>query len=401
MHWLFTTVNKSLFTFVGSMKIQELYSQYFRCELRGRYIHNDHIIPLLENTSEIVKSERIGYSENGLPIHSVRLGNGTKKVLAWSQMHGNESTTTKALFDFLKFIQQNEFYVEEISKFLSEYTFVFIPILNPDGALNYTRENINGVDLNRDAVTLEEKESVVLRKLFDSFAPDLCLNMHGQRTIYGTSEGRTVTVSFLAPAADPERSITKTRKVAMRHIVRLNAALQLFIPEQVGRYDDSFNENCVGDAFTMAGVPSLLIEAGHYPGDYQREKTRELIFYSILELFNITNFADQDSGYTEYFKIPENVVNFKDVIIRNVRLSGYENPVSIAIQYQEVLRNGKICFDPIVDAIGDLDEWHAHYENDGNKGFALLNYHEKEGIGEKIVTIIDEFSQNTLFNSAN
>ena len=398
---MFTNVNKPLFTFVGSMKIQELYSQYFECELRGRYIHNDHIIPLMENASENVEIREIGSSENGLPVFSVTVGNGSKKVLAWSQMHGNESTTTKALFDFLQFLQQKEVYQDEISRFLSEYTFAFIPILNPDGALSYTRENTNGIDLNRDAVELQQKESLALKGLFTDFAPDLCLNMHDQRTIYGASEGKPATVSFLAPAADPSRTVTEARKVAMRHITKLNALLQRFIPGQVGRYDDTFNANCVGDSCTKAGVPSILFEAGHFPGDYQREKTRELIFYTLLELFGITDAAEITYGYKDYFKIPENSVNFKDVIIRNVRLAGHENPVSVAIQYEEVLRNGKICFDPIVDTIGDLDEWHAHYENDGNKGFALLNYHEKEGIGEKIVTIIDEFSQNTLFNSVN
>jgi hypothetical protein len=348
-----------------------------------------------------VKINRLGSSQDGLPIFSVRIGSGPKKVMAWSQMHGNESTTTKALFDFLQFIQQEEVLTSQISAFLAEYTFVFIPILNPDGALRYTRENARGVDLNRDALNLEETESVVLRSLFDQFKPDLCLNLHDQRTIYGTSQGKPATISFLAPAADPSRTITDARKVAMTHIARLNNALQYFIPGQVGRYDDTFNENCVGDSFTKSGIPAILFEAGHFPGDYQREKTRELVFYAFLELFHITGPGNLDIDYRDYFNIPQNLVNFKDVIIRNIRLKGYENPVSVAIQYQEVLRNGKISFDPIVDFIGDLDNYYAHYENDGNKGLALLNYHKKQGIGEKIVTITDEFSQNTLFNSVN
>ena len=66
-----------------------------------------------------------------------------------------------------------------------------------------------------------------------------------------------------------------------------------------------------------------------------------------------------------------------------------------------MLKNGKILFEPIVDSIGDLDHCYSHYENDGNKGFVLLNYHKKEGIGEKIISIIEEFSGNTLFYSGN
>ena len=395
---MFTTVNSPLFTFVIMEKVEALYSKFFKCELEGRYVHNEHIIPLLDRAGNDALISQIGSSENGLPIFSVTLGNGPIKVLGWSQMHGNESTTTKALFDFLQLILQKEVLQDEIEQFLADYTFTFIPILNPDGALAYTRENTNGVDLNRDAVNLRQKESRVLRKLFEEIQPDLCLNLHDQRSIYGTLQGKPATVSFLSPAADPERSVTEARMVAMRHVVRMNRRLQAFIPGQVARYDDAFNENCVGDYSSTTGTPSILFEAGHYKDDYNREKPRELILYAFLELFRITD-TDEDVSYKDYFKIPENQVNFKDVIVRNVQVEGYEGVVSVGIQYKEMLKNGKICFEPIVEEIGDLDLWHTHNENDGNKGFALLNYHKKGGIGEKILTIIDKNSQNTLFNS--
>jgi hypothetical protein len=35
----------------------------------------------------------------------------------------------------------------------------------------------------------------------------------------------------------------------------------------IGRFDDSFNLNCIGD-FSSNGS-SLLFEAGHFEGDYQ------------------------------------------------------------------------------------------------------------------------------------
>jgi hypothetical protein len=46
--------------------------------------------------------------------------------------------------------------------------------------------------------------------------------------------------------------------------------LQRYIPGQIGRFDDSFNLNC-GDTFQAMGVPTLLFEAGHFEGDYQRK----------------------------------------------------------------------------------------------------------------------------------
>ena len=84
----------------------------------------------------------------------------------WSQMHGNESTTTKALFDFINFLHSN---TKESSVILDHFTFCMLPMLNPDGAKLYTRENANGIDLNRDAQNLSQPESIALRKTFEVF----------------------------------------------------------------------------------------------------------------------------------------------------------------------------------------------------------------------------------------
>src|SRR5690606_15400162 len=127
----------------------------------------------------------------------------------------NESTTTKALFDFFKFLSQEEAFQDEIEAFLRNYTFYVFPILNPDGAKLYTRENANGVDLNRDAQNLSEKESQCLRRVFEELNPSLCLNLHDQRSIYGLKNGNPATISFLSPAADKKRKITQARKEAM------------------------------------------------------------------------------------------------------------------------------------------------------------------------------------------
>ncbi len=395
---MFTSVNNPMFIFVAYMKMETHYSDLFRSDLNGRYVTYEHIKPLLDTAVDIADISVAGFSEEGIPIPKVTLGNGPNKVLAWSQMHGNESTTTKALFDFLLFLGQKVEFQLEIQRFLSSYTFVFLPILNPDGAKQYTRENANGIDLNRDAVARTQVESRILWEVFDSFQPQLCLNLHDQRSIYGTPEGISATISFLSPSQDVERAVTDTRKVAMSHIVRIEKALKDLIPGHIARYDDIFNENCVGDSFTRLGVPTVLIEAGHFEDDYDREHSRELVFYSFLELFEINEPA-KSTNYRDYFKIPENKKNFKDVILRNARFSGSEALISIGIQYEEVLKNGKINFIPVIDSVGDLNAYFAHSENDCEGASILLNYHKKATIGEKIVIITDEFDQNIVFYS--
>ena len=385
-----------------NMEIESWYRDNFEFRLRGRYVALQHIYPLLDTYKMNYEISVPGRSEMNRDIPMLKIGNGKEIVLAWSQMHGNESTTTKALFDFLKFVtQKHHSFQPQIERFLSHYTFYIIPMLNPDGAQNYTRENANNVDLNRDAQNLSQIESQCLRNVFNEIKPSLCLNMHDQRSIYGLKTGKPATISFLSPAADAERTITEPRKIAMQQIVKMTEFLQKYIPGQVGRYDYSFNAACVGDTFQKAGVPTILFEAGHCGQDYQREKTREYIFYSLLSLFNIIEEKSGQIEYKEYFEIPENLKNYNDFILRNVKVSDNKKAVSIAIQYTETLKNQKIDFVPIIDEIGELKDKVGHKEVNGNNGEILTNSQDNLTIGQLISKIIAKNDDSIIYFSRN
>jgi len=122
----------------------------------------------------------------------------------------------------------------------------------------------------------------------------------------------------------------------------------------------------MGDTLEYMGIPAILFEAGHFPGDYDRELTREYIFYSLVTAINyITKNKITGSRYEEYFLIPENQKCFYDVIIRDVILRG-EN-VDIAAQYLEKLTGNAINFIPKIVKIGDLSKFFGHKEILGNK----------------------------------
>lgn len=379
------------------MKIESWYRDNFEFLLTGRYITMEHIYPFLDMYKMTYEISVPGLSEMGRDIPLLKIGYGSKIVLGWSQMHGNESTTTKALFDFLKFISQKKYFQSEIEQFLSNFTFYIFPILNPDGARGYTRENANSIDLNRDAYNLSQKESQCLRAIFDSVKPSLCLNLHDQRSIYGFKNGKPATVSFLSPAADAERTVTDSRKIGMQHIAKMAKMLEKYIPGQVGRYDDSFNEACVGDTFQKKGVPTILFEAGHYKQDYQREKTREYIFYSLLYLFDIIEENSGEIKFEEYFEIPENLKNYNDFILRNVILPDENKRVSIAIQYVEQLNNGKIEFIPSIEEIGNLDYKVGHKEENAKGATILTNSQENLTVGQHISKIFDKSDNSTIY----
>jgi Zinc carboxypeptidase len=379
------------------MKFSAWYKDHFESRLRGRYIQSKHIAPLLDFYEDEFSISVIGSSEKGQNIHCIKMGTGKKVVLAWSQMHGNESTTTKAVFDFFKFISQKCCFKPEIEEFLNSFTLYCIPILNPDGAAVYSRENANNIDLNRDARELSQAESRILRKFYNKIKPDLCLNLHDQRTIYSLPNMMPATVSFLAPAANKALDVTYTREIAMKEIVSMYSVLNELIPGQIGRYDDSFNDNCVGDSFQMEGVPTLLFEAGHSQGDYKREKSREYIFHALLTLFGIVTVDRPQNGVEDYFLIPENEEKYKDVIIRNVILPNTDVITSLAIQYEEVLENDRIRLAPILDEIGDLNGFFGHKEVDAQGVKILMNSHENLSVGEKVSIIVSKNTINRVF----
>ncbi|WP_178988412.1 M14 family metallopeptidase [Winogradskyella schleiferi] len=331
-------------------------------ELFGRYITNSHIEKCLEKLPHS-RISTLGYSVEKRPIYSLTYGHGPINILLWSQMHGNESTSTKALFDCFNLFETEHKLSKDI---LERCTLVVIPILNPDGAEKYSRLNANLVDLNRDAQDLSQPESRLLRQVYKDFKPDFCFNLHGQRTIFSAGETNNVaTLSFLSPSQDEARSITTNRKTAMSIIVEINNLLQPEIPNGIGRYDDGFNLNCVGDTFQNFGVPTILYEAGHYANDYAREAVRRLMFIAILKGLDVITNGVRNENYDTYFNIPENAKCFYDIIIRNAKQDNMENElVDIAIQFKETLINSKLHFVPIVEAIEKLKNKFGHKEID-------------------------------------
>src|SRR6188508_1376936 len=146
------------------MNLEELFNQNKEKTIQGRYLTLDNIEPLLNSESLKKDVKIIGKSVLGKPIYNYQKGNGKTKIYLWSQMHGNESTTTKALFDFINLLNNGS---ELADQLLNSFTFYCIPMLNPDGAKLYTRANANTIDLNRDSQDLTQPESNILRAVFE------------------------------------------------------------------------------------------------------------------------------------------------------------------------------------------------------------------------------------------
>ena len=325
--------------------LENLFLAQKESSLHGKWITYNDIENLFSKYEAKFNVTQIGLSEEKRPIMQLKIGNGAKKILFWSQMHGNESTGTKGLFDFFNCIEGVSDTI--FKKILKECTLVFIPMLNPDGSQVYTRVNANNIDLNRDAVERTAKESKILRAVLEAFTPHFCFNLHDQRSIFGVEgTNNPATISFLAPSEEVTRSLTKGRKETMNVIVAMNKMLQNIIPNFVGRYSDEFYPTATGDNFQKLGYNTILIESGHYPKDYHREESRKYTFFSILQgVYHIANTSNFDN-YKDYFTIPNNDKIFFDVIHRYPNSSN-----DVSFQYEEKIIDGKF-----VSKLNKIDE---------------------------------------------
>ncbi|WP_370900950.1 M14 family zinc carboxypeptidase [Chryseobacterium gossypii] len=350
----------------------------------NRYIFPEKLFFYLqENLSDYIRE--IGRSYLGKPIYQLPIGKGKIKVLAWSQMHGNESNATLAMLDLLESLNQAPEIREEL---FSRIRLDFIFMLNPDGSERWTRLNAEEIDLNRDFHNEASTEIGILKKAAASENYDYALNLHEQRTIFTTDGIHPATLSFLAPSENIERTVTHNRKKCMAVIASIYNHLKELIPNQIGRYTDEFYPTSTGDNFIKNGMPTILFEGGHFVDDYTRKSTRK--YYTVALYYALTAMAELNSditGWETYFDIPENAETHYDIIYRNVKLNtDHECILDIAVQYREIKEDGKdeISFIPFVMEVGDVKKRKGWKEIDctGKKFISATKYPKLDAIAD-------------------
>ena len=296
----------------------------FRADIIGRrrFTHAELWAALDSVTRSPRLSVRsIGRSLQGREIRAVTFGSGPLRVLLWSQMHGDESTATMALADILGFLAASE--DDPLRARLERaLTVTFVPMLNPDGAELFQRENAVGIDVNRDARMLSTPEARALKSLRDSIRPDFGFNLHDQaaRTRVGVG-GPQAAIALLAPAYDEARSWNGVRTRA-RHLAAILAhLLAREIPGRVARYDDTFNPRAFGDLMQQWGTSTVLIESGALPGDPEKQRLRALNAAVILAALDAIAAGRLDAVSTAaYDELPENAGGASDLLITGAQL---------------------------------------------------------------------------------
>lgn len=358
----------------------DVYEAYRQGGLEKRRFNQQAILSLVEEvkTHPGFSVTKAGLSVEGREIPLVKIGRGATSVLLWSQMHGDEPTATMALMDIFNFFKQEGDKMEDTRQLLlKELTIYFIPMLNPDGAERYQRENALDVDLNRDALRLVSPEAQLLKRVRDSLQADWGFNLHDQNIRYTPGKSpRPATISFLAPPYDPEKSRNAIRSRAIQLVVGLNEILQAYIPGQVGKWSDEFEPRAFGDNLQKWGTSTVLIESGGYKDDPEKQYIRKLNFLAIMEGLKAIatgTYANNELG--PYDKIPENERNLFDLLIRNAQLEkeGESYTVDIGINREEVEIKDKrdFYYQSSIEELGDMSVFYGYQELDADGMLAV------------------------------
>ena len=326
----------------------------------------DDIAPLLlqHQQNPLFHFTQLGQSALGTPIWQIDIGSGPVKILAWSQMHGNESTATAALMDLLNFIaaqpQKNW-----RDNWLNKVSIRLIPMVNPDGAAAGSRFNSMGIDINRDAKALQSPEGRLLMQAAKEFKPNFGLNLHDQNRFYAVGDtNKQATISLLAPAFNEAKDIDDARKKAMQLIGDMRDLLESELPGYLAKYNDTFSWRSFGDTFAGMGISTVLIESGGHPRDDNRQVARKLnTQLLVMSIESIGSGAYQQQPLSAYQAIPFNRDGgVKDVLINNLGISinGNKAQVDLALELDSSSGQGR------VRDIGDLSIYGAYHQFDAS-----------------------------------
>lgn len=322
--------------------------------------------PLLAGASFPVETGQCGHSDEGRVLRTLRLGTGKRRILVWARQHGDEPDCTAALMAVLHFLFQQPDSPE--SKLIRERLDILVmPMVNPDGVQRFTRRNAQGIDINRDAAAGATPEGRALLHLKDTFAPEVCLNLHDMNSRKTNEQGHPVAIAFQACPFAKEQNDNELRLRAKKICSIMADTAREFAGPNIARYTADYMPRAFGDNMMRWDVVSVLLEAGgHDPEQGGDDFVRTLFAVCLMRaLVALANHEDINSGAGDYEAIPfDSGARLVDVVMQGgTVLNGIGRPPFRSdVAVNRVLRERPLprTLEGVVEDLGDLSEGYAH-----------------------------------------
>jgi hypothetical protein len=140
-------------------------------------------------SSNCHSSETIGFSEEGRPLEIIFAGQAEAqlRVFILAGQHGDEACSREAARAFAPLFRA------QYEPYFASMRLAILADANPDGAAKNTRLNARGLDLNRDHLRLESRETAAIHHFVRAWQPHLIIDAH----VYPSRRGHLLAQNLL------------------------------------------------------------------------------------------------------------------------------------------------------------------------------------------------------------
>lgn len=216
-----------------------------------------------------VSLTEIGESVEGRELVVATVGEGDTDVFFTAQQHGDEPTGTLTILQVLRNLAAGG---QDVAQILDELTVHVLPMHNPDGGMRNQRENVDGVDPNRQhhyepgSTDNPSPETQAMIDYVTDLDPEWVADLHTQTGDYVDDDGESIRASNywpIAPEADPG---------AVALSKRMNWAIYDEVGDAYGyanisQYPGGQGANIARNAYGVRGYGSVLLEMTGQTGD--------------------------------------------------------------------------------------------------------------------------------------